>query len=363
MFVLHVGPHKTATTWLQQNFHHNIKALEQAGWFYPQTGERVRVAHHDISDNPDEVLDPSSRKVRELNAIARKSDEKGLDVLMSSEGFRNWRPEHIRQLQAIMAPHEMRIVYCVRDPASLLYSFWAQQIKSGSKNAFPDYSRRQLKRGTTSRVINPLLEIDALAELQDATLTLLLYDEIRRQNRDIFDVFVENVLKIPPLPHAQDVSANERQPLEMTEFMRLVQLRLRALDDRTPEASIGLAFRFMMPTRTQEKIVRTVAAVGDARKTIAIKRNLSLFRQTERVLLEKYRPLMVPQPAGKRLFLDGALECAYYDAAVLENDPGVKRLLDDISNKFRPGGLRLWVMGWSRFWLALWRRIAKFLRR
>lgn len=363
MFVLHVGPHKTATTWLQQNFHHNINALEQAGWFYPQTGERVRVAHHDISDDPEEVLDPSSRKVRELKAIARKSHDAGLNVLMSSEGFRNWNAEQLKELQAIMAPHEMRIVYCVRDPASLLYSFWAQKIKSGSTYSFPNYRRRQLKRGENSRVINPLIEIDALAALQGTALTLLLYDEIRRQGRDIFDVFIEDVLQIPRLPHAEDVSGNERQPLEMTEFMRLAQMRIHASDDRSPEASIGLAFRFMMPARTEEEIVRAVAAVHGARKTTVVRRRLPLFRQTERRLLKDYRHIMVPQPAGKTFFLSDPLQCAYYDDAMLEKDPAVRRLLSKVSNQFRPAGLRLWVMGWSRFWLTLWRRIAKFFRR
>jgi hypothetical protein len=282
---------------------------------------------------------------------------------MSSEGFRNWNAEQLKQLQAIMAPHEMRIVYCVRDPASLLYSFWAQKIKSGSTFSFPNYRKRQLRRGEASRVINPLIEIDALAALQDITLTLLLYDEIRRQNRDIFDVFIEDVLQIPRLPYAEDVSGNERQPLEMTEFMRLAQLRIQANDDSSPEASIGLAFRFMMPARTEEEIVKAVAAVHGARKTTVIRHRRPLFRQTERRLLKKYRQIMVPQPAGKTLFLSGPLECAYYDEVLLEKDPGVRRLLDKISNQFRPGGLRLWVMGWSRFWLTLWRRIAKFLRR
>ena len=30
MFVLHVGPHKTATTWIQTNLHANAGALEKA---------------------------------------------------------------------------------------------------------------------------------------------------------------------------------------------------------------------------------------------------------------------------------------------------------------------------------------------
>ena len=361
MFVLHVGPHKTATTWLQQNFHHNKKTLEQAGWLYPQTGERVRVAHHDLSDRPDEVLNAKSRKVRELKAIARKSQEHGLNILLSSEGFRNWKPEHIKALQAIMAPHEMRIVYCLRDPATLLYSFWAQQVKTGMTTSFPEFSEKQFRRAERSRVLNPLVEVDMLAGIEGASLSLLLYDEIRRQQRDIFDVFVADVLNIAPLPHAPDVSGNERQPLEMTEFMRLVQLRIGNWKEEA-EANIGQAFRFMMPRRTEVKIVRTVAAVGGARQVAMIERSRPVFRKAEKLLLHRYRDRMIPDPQ-QALFLQGVQECAYYDQAILEDDPAVKRLLDKISSQFRPGGLRLWVMGWSRFWLTLWRRIVKYLRR
>jgi hypothetical protein len=362
MFLLHVGPHKTATTWLQQNFHHNIKALEKAGWYYPQTGERVRVAHHDLSDDPDDILDPKSRKVRELKAIARKSHDKGLNVLLSSEGFRNWKPQQLKALQAIMAPHEMRIVYCLRDPASLLYSFWAQQIKTGSKNSFPQFSKRQFRRPRASRILNPALEVDSLAKLKNTSLTLLLYDEIVRQKRDIFDVFATEVLQIGLLEHAQDVSANERQPLEMTEFMRLMLVRIGTWRQEA-EVNIGRVFHYMLGDRSRERIIRSVGAVEDARRTITISRDRPVFRKVERLLLKKYRSLMVPQPSEGPLFLDGEQLCTYYDGDVLEADPAVKRLLDEFSNKFRPGGLRLWVMGWSRFWLTLWRRIVKFFRR
>lgn len=361
MFVLHVGPHKTATTWLQQNFHHNIKDLEAAGWYYPQTGERVRVAHHDLSDNPAEVLVPNSRKVRELKGIAARSRKRGLNVLLSSEGFRNWKPEHLNALQKIMAPHEMRIVYCVRDPVSQLYSFWAQQIKTGATKSFPEFTRRHYRRPARSRLLNPLLEINRLAALEGTSLTLLLYDEIRRQKRDIFDVFTSEILQIKPLPHVDAAVANERQPLEMTEFMRLMLLRIGTWKDDA-DVNIGRVFHYMLGDRTREKIIQKVGAVTKARKVVVARRDLPVFRLEERQLLKKYRAQMVPQPQGRRLFLDGPQECAYYDQQSLEADPAVRQLLDDLAVKFRPGGLRLWVMGWSRYWLTLWRRMVKLVR-
>ncbi|MBL0370818.1 sulfotransferase domain-containing protein [Rhizobium sp. KVB221] len=360
MFVLHVGPHKTATTWLQQNFHHNIKALEKAGWLYPQTGERVRVAHHDLSDDPDETLDGKSRRFRELQAIARKANDRGLNILLSSEGFRNWKPEHLLRLKEIMAPHEMRIVYCVRDPVSTFYSFWAQQVKTGSKLSFPEFCQKQFRKPIRSRLLNPLVEIDALAELEDVDLTLLLYDEIRRRNDDIFDVFVQSILGIGPLPHVDAETANERQPLEMTEFMRLILLRVGSWRDEA-DTNIGRVFHHMLGERTREQIVSSVGAVSEARQNMTIDREQPVFRRAERQLLARYKASMIPSPA-KRLFLEGAQECAFYDAEKLQADPTVRQLLDDVVRKVRPGGLRMWVMGWSRFWLMLWRRIVKAVR-
>jgi hypothetical protein len=362
MLVLHVGPHKTATTWLQHNFYNNIKALQQAGWFYPQTGVRVRVAHHDISDRPDQVLDDRSAKVRELKRIVAKAAEKNLDILLSSEGFRNWRPEHLSKLQAIVAPHEMHIVYCVRDPASLLYSFWAQQVRTGTQLSFPEFSEKQLAKPERSRILNPLIEIETLHAQPGAKLTILLYDEIRQQKRDIFDVFVEDILKIPPLPHSEDARGNERQPLEMTEFMRLVLIRIGSWKEAA-DVNIGRVFHYMLPRSKAKKIVTAVAAVEGAKRMASIDRNLPIFADVQRELLASYRPLMVPQPSGERLFLDGPEQCPYYDSAVLEADPAVERLLASVCDTFRPDGLYLWVMNWSRFWLSLYRRIRKALRR
>ena len=361
MLVLHVGPHKTATTWLQHNFYHNIKALEQAGWYYPQTGVRVRVAHHDLSDNPAQIFDRDSTTVRELKKIAAKAAENNLNILLSSEGFRNWKPDHLTQLQAIMAPHELHIVYCVRDPVSMLYSFWAQQVRTGTQLSFPEFSDKQFARPTRSKILNPLTEIKALQAVEGAKLTILLYDEIRRQKRDIFDVFVKDILNIAPLPHSEDARANEREPIEMTEFMRLVLIRIGSWKEDA-DVNIGRVFHYMLPRSKEEKIVGSVSAVEGAKRIAVIDREQLIFDKVELKLLKKYRSFMVPQPQGNRLFLDGPEECPYYDGALLEADPAVSRLLDNVANTFRPGGLHIWVMNWSRFWLSLYRRIMKVLR-
>jgi hypothetical protein len=361
MFVLHVGPHKTATTWLQHNFHANARALEAAGWLYPQTGERVRVAHHDLSDAAADIFDDGSAKVAEIRRIAEKAKTQGLNLLLSSEGFRNWKPAQIVRLGDLVG-QEMHIVYCLRDPASLLYSFWAQQIKTGQKLSFPAFRKQHFKTPMKSRLLNPLVEVAKLVKIPGSRLTLLAYDEIRRRDLDIFDVFVTEILGLPALPHVEEgATSNDRLPLELAEFMRLMLIRAgdwRAFSD----VNIGRMFQHFLNEDVRRDIVATVGAVPDARASLDVRRRHPAFRRVERRLLADHRQRMIPQPDGDRLFLDGVQVCDFYREEKLLVDPGVVALLDRMSHVFRPAGPRVMLANAARGALIGWRRLVKRLR-
>lgn len=360
MFVLHVGPHKTATTWMQMNLHRNADALEKAGWLYPQTGERVVIAHHDLSDNPKDIADEDSRLVAALRKISEKAAAGNLNIVMSSEGFSKWRPGQLRRLQEIMAPHEMRIVYTLRDPVSLCYSLWAQKIKTGGTKSLPEHYEEHLRKVGKSSALDPLSDIQKFREVENSTLTLLLYDEIVRQGRDIFDVFVEDVLGVGRLRHVEADSANEREPLEMTEFMRTMLLRMGRWKGGE-RVNIGRVFKHMLGGATRSEIIGAVSAVPQARRTMTIDRSEKVLDVIESKILKRFPTLMVPPP-GPKLFLEGQAEFAYYDDKVLAADPRVKALLDDLTAKFRPGGLRMRLANAARSSLMGWRRLVNRFR-
>ena len=360
MIVLHVGPHKTATTWLQRNFHHNAAALEKAGWLYPQTGERVAIAHHDLSDNAKSIQDDGSRKVAQIRKILARAEEKNLNILLSSEGFDKWRPNTLARLRKLVAPHELTIVYTLRDPISLVYSIWLQKVKTGGPKTFPEHYAEQVRKADKSRALDPLSDIEKFAAIENSRLTVLLYDEIARQKRDIFDVFCEDILKVGRLPHDDAGTANDREPLEMTEFMRAMVLRMGRWrgDDRV---NVGRVFKHMLLDATRKEIVAAVAAVPQARRTMVVPRDDDALVKMERRLLKRHSAVMVPAPADK-LFLEGPAKCDYYDETVLEADPKVKALLDDLTKKFRPGGLRMRIAGAGRTMLLAWRRLTNRFR-
>jgi hypothetical protein len=360
MLILHVGPHKTATTWMQTNLHYNAPALEKAGWLYPQTGERVVIAHHDLSDNPGQILEEDSRKAAAFRKIAEKAAAANLNILLSSEGFSKWRPQHLKRLQEIMAPHEMRIVYTLRDPVSLTYSLWAQKVKTGGPKSLPQHYDEQVRKAGKSRSLDPLTDLMKYREIENARLTVLLYDEIVRQGRDIFDVLTEDVLSIGTLPHAERGTANEREPLEMTEFMRAMLVRMGRWKGGE-RVNIGRVFKHMLTGSTRREIIDAVAGVPQARRTMTIRRDDDAFLAMERKLLKKFSAQMVPPP-GEKLFLEGEAKFDYYDNTVLDADPKVKALLYDLTQKFRPGGFRMTVANLARSSLMGWRRLVNRFR-
>lgn len=104
--LLHVGPHKTATSYLQHHFDANRARLLEAGWLYPQTSERVRIAHHDVSDHRVNMVTDDAPILEELRRIGDRARNLGVNIFMSSEGFRHWKPKHLEPLRAALhTPH------------------------------------------------------------------------------------------------------------------------------------------------------------------------------------------------------------------------------------------------------------------
>jgi hypothetical protein len=117
----------------------------------------------------------------------------------------------------------------------------------------------------------------------------------------------------------------------------------------------------MLLGSTRRDILAAVTAVPQARRTMTVPRDDEMLLKMERKLLKRHASSMVPAP-GAKLFLEGPAHCDYYDEKALEADPRVKALLDDLTRKFRPGGIRMRVAGAARTALLSWRRLANRFR-
>lgn len=342
--VLHMGPHKTATTYLQYNFHRNRAELLRQGWLYPATGERVRTAHHDISDLRQTIVNQDSRLTRELQTIGEDARKRGLNILLSSEGFGLWKPRHLQRLVELLKTDGMHVVYAIRDPLSHFYAIWAQKVKNGSDESLPARYERHFADPSRSHLLNPMVELNPVLRQAGATATVLLYDEIVARKFDIFSLFMDRALGITDIkPSALDIR-NQRFPIELTEFVRALT-PLAGLDTGRTQFKIGTAVDYFLTKAQKQTIVETLQTKApEARLVLEVNRAASGLIPIEQQVIRSIGHLLYPQPpAPDRLFTAETASWVHYDAEALRQNPAVRKLMDQALRRVGAKSPLMWA--------------------
>lgn len=126
---LHIGSHKTATTFLQSSLAGNPAALDRLGILYPQAGQ-IYEAHFrlcwdlkdpELQDRPLEALPHWAQLLEELAAAPQP-----VAVLSAEEFGLALDPT---RLEALKAHHDVQVIFYLRSPDSYMESFYNQFVK------------------------------------------------------------------------------------------------------------------------------------------------------------------------------------------------------------------------------------------
>lgn len=360
--VMHIGPHKTATSYLQHNFDAHRARLLEAGWLYPRTGERVRTAHHDISDLRADLMSDDTPMVQELRQIGTRAKREGANILLSSEGFRHWRPKHYERLRDLTQTPHLHIAYTLRDPLDLLYAQWAQKVKNGSDQSLPEMFRQHFTDVAKSPLLNPMLDLPPVLALPDVTATILRYDAIVARQQDIFTVFMEQVLGLSGFAAIPSPSRNQRLPVELTEFIRALQ-PLAGLEQSKTRIKLGQAFELFLPEPFKQEIVDTIREhAADARLVMEVRRADLGLPAIDAQIIAAFGPLLYPPLEGNRPFERETAAWVHYDAEALRQNPLVRQLMEQALRRTSQDSL--WVRTANAGFAALigLRRLRKRLR-
>ncbi|EKE74309.1 hypothetical protein [Celeribacter baekdonensis] len=256
--VLHIGPHKTGTSYIQRRLFANRARLEQAGLYYPDIGPNP--AHHILTakwiPNPD--FDLSLKSHGGIDALWTKIIDtyapKDGTLILSGEPFTRLEPARVdfKELAGLLSPfEEVRIVYYARDPIALTQSIWQEVAKSGRFPAIQGFVQRAIATGLASGVpVDHNLVLDTLEEgFCPDQITIFDYETVKAQPGGILqallnvtgsDLMAEGTLKetkqanTSPDPLAQllatELTAPARPPHAIYDAAR------RALLDRFDKA-------------------------------------------------------------------------------------------------------------------------------
>ena len=127
--VIHIGSHKTATTFIQSTFFRNRDLLERAGILYPRAGE-IYQGHFKLVWSLKESAGSNVRLEDdpEWKALLDEIEGSGCDtVLVSSEDF-EWF-QGVDRLAPLRDRFDVRILYYMRSPEGYLESYYNQVVK------------------------------------------------------------------------------------------------------------------------------------------------------------------------------------------------------------------------------------------
>ena len=136
--LVHIGPHKTGTTALQQALHQARDLLREHGVRYGGTGPQAYRQAIGLTGKRGQLGDdpPAEEDWLGLVAEARAAGEDRWVV--SSESFANAGPQHVRRLAEDLGP-QVHVVRMVRRYDKLVASQWQQSVAAGQRHTLGEY--------------------------------------------------------------------------------------------------------------------------------------------------------------------------------------------------------------------------------
>lgn len=260
---LHIGAHKTATSYLQGLFHHNRKTLAKAGLHYPLIGPNN--AHHalaaswiDLPDLPADFFGTGGPDALWDNAILHPYARQPGTLFLSAENFSRFHPKRVdmadlaRRLEVF---DEVRVIYTARSQTDMLASLWAQVARSRKAPTLKSYLERVFSTGMGGGVS---LDHHAVYHhlrtgFAPEQILLLDYEQIRNHPGGVAQSFLD-LMGIPL--SASDLKAPPRNAQNISpDFLSLWLACQICRDGPPPDDLVAMAMAILHPEQIRPTTV------------------------------------------------------------------------------------------------------------
>lgn len=292
--VLHVGPPKTGTSYIQTLLNHNWAELMEHDWEYPPAGQTPKNwGHHLLAYRHPEYLTPGTDGYAALSALATT----GNNIVMSAEGFVGWQTEQFEALAKVTGATDIEIVFLLRNPFQVFYSTWKEMVKQGKLDNLPEFFMQHFADPSHSALINPTMLLRKMSLLPSPyRLTILSYDQLRASKTPIFDPIWYKVLGIASPYHEHRKSVNQSFTIEISEFLRMLLADYKEQHPETEMIKARLAFERLIDPLDRVK------KRGEARRL----RDLALAARIDdafETIRDRKRTFSVPTHTGVHTYL------------------------------------------------------------
>ncbi len=215
---LHVGPHKTGSTYLQTLWEQSFKELKKHNLVYPKVFYMAKGQHHLVTHIRQNIRGKSFQSgISLLNSI--KSD-----IIISSENFSILTKKELEELRELFKNKDIQVIYYFRNPTQRFISKWQETIKHGATESFFEYYTKHSIKPLKSNELNPLLFLQDLSEVFGKNNLHIIDYQQAYSNKSMMKEFGKVINKIDVISDI-DIIVNEMADLMDIEIMRLLNYK------------------------------------------------------------------------------------------------------------------------------------------
>lgn len=253
-YVIHIGPMKTGSTYLQKCLTQARPALRRLGVLLPQdlAGPNQPIVHRRVLS----ALRQPQHWEEARQAFQRLNESGARTVLLTDEFLADLSAEEVARLPGLMGDvPDVRIVYAVRRWSDRLPSQWFQHVFFGGTLTLPEWLGQQLRRktgaagtaGAAGAAVAPGNEVAYArvwrrwAEVFGRQgIVLFPFSTVVDAGDDPFDRFCADVLEIAPpaVPARGQKAWTSAEPRE-TELARALNMLAKAQAQAQGQAQAG----------------------------------------------------------------------------------------------------------------------------
>ncbi len=336
---LHIGLHKTGSTYIQSRLLSNRDKLERFGIYFPLDGHAYGHGRNGLithlkrcGQSPDKSFD-----IDQLIANPRH-------VVLSHENLCRLSARAVDYLRAVLEPRDVTVVIVLRDWTGLLYSAWQQLVKRGLSQTLPQFVDAALANHKQSEWINFGRVIKRYKQCFGSdNVKIVLYDNLKKSNYDIFTFFVSNILNLdvddPDTFFDPSQNTNVSNPAHRTELSRY-------LNENRPFENQRKAARYLRWVYTEigrnkllaMKLDELKDVFQENKQTLEITNTNNILRRYNNRLYKQYGELII-NPNEKQLFEDSTCTFDYFGDGHFSLLREIKDQLDQLESD----DVRSWI--------------------
>lgn len=220
-FIVHIGPHKTGTTYLQVM----LDALRDTLWEHGICVPSVWSQAPGIPSHMRLVqalrcgdLTLAQEQMRDILALHPRY------VVISGEALSRLSLPQIVQLHALVGPAPVEVVYYVRRWPDRLPSLWQETVKFGHRSTFPEYLAAHLARRDGSEIWDTSMIDRFSAVFGGSRIRLVSYSHLTDSGINIGSHFLASFLGLSDVTVPSGTDFNQSLPVLDTELIRALNV-------------------------------------------------------------------------------------------------------------------------------------------